>query len=225
MGSHSSRSRTVSARHTPWGCSRASSSNAVISPARAALASCPEQSPASDGEALIRYGTIELLLEEGRWEQALAEADALLAGLRSEDGRLGAMAVAEGAGARCARTSRRSDRPARRRAGRGTTLGRSWALARTLRLLGTMQREQGHELARGGGGGARHPGRLEHAKALLRSGRPCGTRGSPRRLERRSLEALRSPAAAVRNRWQSAHGRSLRRGGARGVRHSPVPSR
>jgi DNA-binding NarL/FixJ family response regulator len=140
--------------------------------ARAALAGCPEQSPASDGDALIRYGTIELLLEEGRWEQALAEADTLRARLRSEDGV--AWAPWRSLKALALDALERRDEAlelledelvvARRWGGPGP-------LARTLRLLGTMRREQGLDLLHEAVEVARDaPARLELAKALTALG-------------------------------------------------------
>ena len=45
--------------------------------ARAALMSCPQPTPGSDGEAVVRRTTVELLLAEGDWTRALAEAELL----------------------------------------------------------------------------------------------------------------------------------------------------
>ena len=160
--------------------------------ARAALASCPEQSPASDGEALIRYGTIEMLLEEGRWEQALAEADALRARLRSEDGV--AWAPWRSLKALALDALERRDEAielledelvvARRWGGPG-------ALARTLRLLGTLLREQGHELLREAVEVARDtPARLEHAKALAALGSAMRHARQPSKAREPLMEAL-----------------------------------
>jgi DNA-binding CsgD family transcriptional regulator len=140
--------------------------------ARAALASCPEQSPGSDGEALIRHGTIELLLKEGHWEQALAEADAYRARLRSAEGvawapwrSLKALAL-DALGGRDEALELLEDE---------LVAARHWgapgALARTLRLLGTMRREDGlnplHEAVEVADGSA---ARLEHARALTALG-------------------------------------------------------
>jgi DNA-binding NarL/FixJ family response regulator len=140
--------------------------------ARAALASCPEQSPASDGAALIRHGTIELLLEEGSWEQALAEVDEYRARLRSEDGvawapwrSLKALAL-DAVGRRDEALDLLEDElaVARRWGGPG-------ALARTLRLLGMMRRKQGLEFLQEAVEVARDsPARLELAKALTALG-------------------------------------------------------
>jgi DNA-binding NarL/FixJ family response regulator len=140
--------------------------------ARAALASCPEQSPASDGEALIRHGTIELLLEEGRWEQALAEADVFRARLRSEDGV--AWAPWRSLKALALDALGRSDEAIELLEDE-LIVARHWGgpgpLARTLRLLGTMRREQGLELLHEAIEVARDSAaQLELAKALTALG-------------------------------------------------------
>jgi DNA-binding NarL/FixJ family response regulator len=160
--------------------------------ARAALASCPEQSPTSDGEALIRYGTIELLLEAGRWEQALAEADAFRARLRSEDGV--AWAPWRSLKALALDALERRDKAielledelvvARRWGGPGP-------LARTLRLLGTLRREQGLELLHDAVDVARDsPARLEHAKALTALGSALRHARQPSKAREPLMEAL-----------------------------------
>jgi DNA-binding NarL/FixJ family response regulator len=140
--------------------------------ARAALASCPEQSPASDGDALMRHGAIELLLEEGRWEQALAEADALRARLRSEDGV--AWAPWRSLKALALDALERRDEAIELLEDE-LVVARHWGgpgpLARTLRLLGTVRREQGNDLLHEAVEVARDsPARLELAKALTALG-------------------------------------------------------
>jgi DNA-binding CsgD family transcriptional regulator len=140
--------------------------------ARSALASWPKRSPASDGDAVARRSTIELALDEGRWEQALAEADAYRARLRSDANvawapwrSLKALAL-DGIGRRDEALALLEEElvGARR-------WGAPGALARTLRLLGTMRREQGLELLHEAIGVAEgSPARLEHAKALTALG-------------------------------------------------------
>ena len=160
--------------------------------ARAALASCPEQSPASDGDALMRHGTIELLLEEGRWEQALAEADALRARLRSEDGvawapwrSLKALALdALGRGDDAIELLEDELVVSRHWGGPGP-------LARTLRLLGTMRRKQGLDLLHEAVEVARDsPARLEHAKALTALGSAMRHARQPSKAREPLMEAL-----------------------------------
>jgi DNA-binding CsgD family transcriptional regulator len=160
--------------------------------ARAALASCPEQSPASDGEALIRHGTIELLLEEGRWQQALAEVDAYRARLRSEDGvawapwrSLKALAL-DGLGRRdeAIELLEHELAVARRWGGPGP-------LARALRLLGTMRRPRGLELVHEAIEVARDsPARLELAKALTTLGSALRHARQPSKAREPLREAL-----------------------------------
>ena len=93
--------------------------------ARAALMSCPQPTPGSDGEAVVRRTTVELLLAEGDWTRALAEADLHRERLGDVDNvGLGSLAVAEGPGARRARAARRGAGAPRGGAGQGAALGR-----------------------------------------------------------------------------------------------------
>jgi len=160
--------------------------------ARAALASCPEQSPASDGEALIRHGTIELLLEEGRWEEALAEVDAYRARLRSEEGV--AWAPWRSLKALALDALGRSDEAIELLEDE-LVVARHWGgpgpLARTLRLLGTMRREQGLQLLHDAVEVARDsPVLLEHVKALTALGSALRHARQPSKARAPLTEAL-----------------------------------
>jgi DNA-binding CsgD family transcriptional regulator len=140
--------------------------------ARAALTSCPQPTPGSDGEAVVRGTTVELLLADGDWRRALVEAD-----LDRE--RLGDVDNVAWAPWRSLK-ARALDGLERRDAAR-TLLeeelvkARHWgapgSLARTLRLLGTIRHEDGldllHEAVETADGS---PARLEHAKALTALG-------------------------------------------------------
>src|SRR5205823_4854957 len=53
--------------------------------ARRALAGGGNPAPASDGDGLLRRSAIEVLLGEGRWEQALAQVDDYRSRLRGID--------------------------------------------------------------------------------------------------------------------------------------------
>jgi hypothetical protein len=53
--------------------------------ARAALMSCPQPTPGSDGEAVVRGTTVELLLAERDWTRALVEAELHREGLGDVD--------------------------------------------------------------------------------------------------------------------------------------------
>jgi DNA-binding CsgD family transcriptional regulator len=140
--------------------------------ARAALDSCPEPSPGSDGEAVVRGTTIELLLAAGDWRRALNEAE-----LHRE--RLGDVDNVAWAPWRSL-TARALDGLDRHDAAQALleeelVKARRWgapgSLARTLRLLGTMGHEEGldllHEAVETAAG---TPARLEHAKALTALG-------------------------------------------------------
>ena len=140
--------------------------------ARAALMSCPQPTPGSDGEAVVRRTTVELLLEEGDWTRALAEAE-----LHRE--RLGDVDNVAWAPWRSL-TARALDGLERRDEARALleeelVKARHWgapgSLARTLRLLGAIRQEDGldllHEAVDTADGS---PARLEHAKALTALG-------------------------------------------------------
>jgi DNA-binding CsgD family transcriptional regulator len=140
--------------------------------ARAALKSAPRPTPRSDGDALIRRATVELSLAEGDWGRALAEAEAH----RERPGSVENPAWAPW------RSLRAQALHGLERLDEALPLldeelveARRWgapgSLARTLRLLGTMRREDGlellHEAVETADGS---PARLEHAKALTALG-------------------------------------------------------
>jgi DNA-binding CsgD family transcriptional regulator len=152
--------------------------------ARAALMSCPEPSPGSDEEAVVRRTTVEHLLAEGHWEQALAEADLLRERLGDVDNV--AWAPWRSLTARALDGLDRRDE-ARALLEEELVQARRWgapgSLARTLRLLGAIRPEDGldllHEAVEAAGAS---PARLEHAKALT-------ALGSALRLARRPSDA------------------------------------
>jgi DNA-binding CsgD family transcriptional regulator len=161
--------------------------------ARAALGSCPQPTPGSDGDALVRGSTVELSLAEGDWARALAEAD-----LHHE--RLGGVENVAWAPWRSLKAQALDglDRRVEALALLDEELveARRWgapgSLARTLRLLGTMRRKDGLDLLReavevADGSAAR----LEHAKALTALGlglRRAGQLSDAREPLRRGLE-------------------------------------
>ena len=134
--------------------------------ARAALMSSPSPTPGSDGEAVVRGTTVELLLAEGDHTRALAEAE-----LHRE--RLGDVDNVAWAPWRSltARALAGLDRPdeARELLEEELVQARHWgapgALARTLRLLGGL--DNLHEAVETAAGST---ARLEHAKALAALG-------------------------------------------------------
>jgi DNA-binding CsgD family transcriptional regulator len=152
--------------------------------ARAVLTSCPQPTAGSDGDAVVRRSTIELLLAEGNRARALAEAD-----LHRE--RLGKVENVAWAPWRSLKAQaldgleRRDEALAHLE--EELVEARRWgapgSLARTLRLLGTMRRQDGldllHEAVEIADGS---PARLEHAKALT-------ALGSALRLARRPSDA------------------------------------
>ena len=152
--------------------------------ARAALTSCPQPTPGSDGDALMRRSTIELSLAEGDRARALAEAD-----LQRE--RLGNVENVAWAPWRSLKAQALDGLERRDEAlalledelVEARRWGAPGSLARTLRLLGMMRRRDGlallHEAVEIAEGS---PARLEHAKALA-------ALGSALRLARRPSDA------------------------------------
>ncbi len=171
--------------------------------ARTALAGRGRPNPRSDGDGLVRRSEIELLLAEARWEEAHAAADGYHARLRGVDNpawapwrSLKALAL-DGL-----------DRHDEALALLGAELdaaqrwGAPGALARTLRLLGTLRQDDGLEVLREAVAVAEaSPARLEHAKALVALGsamRRGGRRSDAREPLGRGLElANRCGAAAL----------------------------
>jgi DNA-binding NarL/FixJ family response regulator len=161
--------------------------------ARATLATRGNPNPGSDADALVRRAEIELLLAEHGWGEALAAADEYHARLRGIDNpawgpwrSLKALAL-DGLGRRdeaCALIE--DELEAARR------WGAPGAVARALRLLGTLRREDGHDLLQEAVLiGEDSPARLEHAKALLALGsalRRAGQRSQSREPLRRGFE-------------------------------------
>ena len=161
--------------------------------ARAALATRGTPNPASDADALIRRAELELLLAERSWDQALVAADKYQARLRGIDNpgwgpwrSLKALAL-DGLGRRneaCELVEGELE------------AARQWgapgALARALRLLGTLRREDGHDLLREAvliADGS--PASLEHAAALVALGsalRRAGQRSESREPLRHGFE-------------------------------------
>ena len=171
--------------------------------ARVALAARGNPNPASDADALVRRAEIELLLAEHSWDEALAAADEYHARLRGIDNpawgpwrSLKALAL-DGLGRRDeARNLIDEELEAARR------WGAPGAVARALRLLGTLRGEDGHDLLREAVRTAEaSPARLEHAKALVALGsalRRAGQRSQSREPLRRGFElATRCGAASL----------------------------
>jgi DNA-binding CsgD family transcriptional regulator len=152
--------------------------------ARAALMSCPEPTPGSDEEAVVRRTTVEHLLAEGHWKPALAEADLHRERLGDVDNvawapwrSLTARAL-EGLGRRDEAQALLEEELVEAR-----RWGAPGSLARTLRLLGAIRHEDGLDLLREAVETAdASPARLEHAKALT-------ALGSALRLARRPSDA------------------------------------
>ena len=187
--------------------------------ARAALMSCPQPTPGSDGEAVVRRTTVELLLAEGDWTRALAEAD-----LHRE--RLGDVDNVAWAPWRSL-TARALDGLERRDAARALleeelVKARRWgapgSLARTLRLLGAIRHEDGLDLlheavetADGSPGAARarkgaHRARVGVAARTEAVGRAGAAAGRVRdRQPLRGAAAGRAcPERALRRGWPPA---------------------
>ncbi len=128
---------------------------------------------------------------------------------RDRQSGVGAMALPDSA-----RTRRhRPSRPSLRAAGQELAAARRWGapgtLARALRLLGTVRREDGHELLREAVLIAEgSPARLEHAKALVASAPRSGEQVSGRSPASPCGAASSSPAAAAHRRLRSGPGRS-----------------
>jgi DNA-binding CsgD family transcriptional regulator len=140
--------------------------------ARAALANRGSPNRASDGDRLVRRAELELLLAESRWEEALAASEDYQRRLRGIDNpawapwrSLRALALA-GLGRRSEALALLDEELERAR-----RWGAPGALARTLRLVGTLRHEHGHEALREAVAVAEgSPARLEHAKALIALG-------------------------------------------------------
>ena len=152
--------------------SRALLERGDLAAARTALANRGNPSPGSDGDTLGRRSEIELLLAEGRWTQALTEAEEYRARLGGVDNvawapwRSLTAAALDGLGDRSAAIAMLESEliDARR-------WGAPGALSRTLRLLGTMLGDDGVEALREAVAVADgSPARLEFAKALIALG-------------------------------------------------------
>ena len=171
--------------------------------ARAAVATGGSPNSASDADALVRRAEIELLLAEHSWQEALAAADEYHARLRGIDNpawgpwrSLKALALDGLARRDEACTLIDEELEAARR------WGAPGAVARALRLLGTLRGEDGHDLLREAVRTAEaSPARLEHAKALVALGsalRRAGQRSQSREPLRRGFElATRCGASAL----------------------------
>ena len=140
--------------------------------ARAALASRGTPNQASDGDGLVRRAELELLLAESRWDDSLRAADGYRVRLRGVDNpawapwrSLKARAL-DGLGRQEeALVLLDEELDAARR------WGAPGAIARTLRLLGTLRPDNDHQLLREAAAVAEtSPARLEHAKALIALG-------------------------------------------------------
>jgi DNA-binding CsgD family transcriptional regulator len=140
--------------------------------ARAALAGRGNPNPASDGDGLVRRSEVELLLAESRWDEALSAADEYHARLRGVDNpawapwrSLKALALA-GLGRHDEAVDLLDEELEQSR-----QWGAPGALARTLRISGSVRRDDGHDLLREAVAIAEaSPARLEHAKALIALG-------------------------------------------------------
>jgi tetratricopeptide (TPR) repeat protein len=171
--------------------------------ARAALGAAPRPSPGSDGDGLLRRSLIELLVCEGSWDHALAEAEEYRARLRGVDNpawapwrSLRALAL-EGLGRRDEALGLIEEELSRAR-----QWGAPVALGRALRLLGMMRRAEGLDALRDAVDITQHPtARLEHAKALIALGsslRRMGRRSDAREPLRKGVEiASRRGAEAL----------------------------
>jgi DNA-binding CsgD family transcriptional regulator len=171
--------------------------------ARTALAGRGHPNPQSDGDGLVRRGEVELLLAESRWDEAHTAADGYHARLRGIENpawapwrSLKALAL-DGMGRHDeARALLDEELDASRR------WGAPGALARALRLRGSLGQDDGHELLGEAVDVAESsPARLEHAKALIALGsalRRAGRRSDAREPLGRGLEvATRCGAAAL----------------------------
>jgi DNA-binding NarL/FixJ family response regulator len=184
------------------------------------LASGGSPAPASDGDGLLHRARTELLLAQRDWEQALVVADAYRARLRDIDNpawapwrSLKALALdGLGRGDEACALAEQELEAARH-------WGAPGAIARALRVLGTLRRDDGHDLLREAVATAEgSPARLEHAKALVALGsalRRAGRRADARDPLRRGLElAGRSGATPLadqaRTELYSAGGRPRR---------------
>jgi DNA-binding NarL/FixJ family response regulator len=134
--------------------------------ARAALMSCPQPTPGSDGEAVVRRTTVELLLAEGHHTRALAEAELLRERLGDVDNV--AWVPWRSLTAQALDGLERRDE-ARALLEEELVKARHWgapgSIARTLRLSSGL--EQLHEAVETAAGST---ARLEHAKALTALG-------------------------------------------------------
>jgi DNA-binding CsgD family transcriptional regulator len=169
--------------------------------ARAALARRGYPNPKSDGDGLVRRSEVELLLAEGRWDEAHTAADGYHARLRGVDNpawapwrSLKALAL-DGLGRHDEALGLLSaELEASRR------WGAPGAIARTLRLLGTLRQDDGL-LREAVAVAVESPARLEHAKALIALGsalRRAGRRSDAREPLGRGLEvAHRCSATAL----------------------------
>ncbi len=169
--------------------------------ARAALAGRGTPNPKSDGDGLVRRSEVELLLAESRWAEARTAADGYYARLRGIDNpawapwrSLKALAL-DGLGRHDeALALLDAELDASRR------WGAPGALARTLRILGTLRQDDGHYLLREAVTVAQtSPARLEHARALIALGsalRRSGQRSEAREPLGRGFELANRCGAA-----------------------------
>ena len=155
---------------------------------------------------LVRRVELELLLAEHSWDQALSAADEYHARLRGIDNpawgpwrSLTALAL-DGIGRRDQACALLDDELAAAR-----RWGAPGTLARALRLLGTVRREDGHEFLREAVLIAEgSPARLEHAKALVEFGsamRRAGQRSESREPLRRGFELASRCGASPLAEW------------------------
>ena len=174
-----------------------------LSGARRALAAHGHPNPQSDGAALVCRSEVELLLTEGRWEEALAAGDSYSPPTRGGDNP--AWAPWRSLKARALDGVGRHDEALALLAAE-LDAARRWgapgALAHALRLLGTLRQDGGHQLLHEAVAVAEaSPARLEHAKALTALGsamRRSGRRSDSREPLGRGLElALRCGAVAL----------------------------
>jgi DNA-binding NarL/FixJ family response regulator len=188
--------------------------------ARSVLAAATPAARGSDGEALLRRSAIELRLESGAWEQALAEVEQYRGDLRGADNpawapwrSLKAQAL-DGLGRRDEAMALVEEELVHAR-----HWGAPGTLARTLRLLGTLRDDQGLDLLHEAVAcAARSPARLEHAKTLVDLGtalRRADRRDAAREPLREGFELAshceaRALAAHARTELYAAGGRPRR---------------